>query len=159
MRVYEVLALCWTSNRYPWPWYQVSVYRIIGPLVQILLQSLTWKLVDLSIQTANWVNKDIWVFKVKVIFILAQGYLHMVGWLIDFLCPVNNFSVMLGRSLRFLGISSTFCGVNVPCSRTQHGLARVGLEPTPLAIFWHSVFVKSRTSFEMRYDLKLDKGF
>ena len=42
---------------------------------------------------------------------------------------LNNFSVMLGRSHRFLGITSTFWGVNVPCSRTQHGLTRVGLEP------------------------------
>ena len=39
------------------------------------------------------------------------------------------FSVMLGRSHRFLGITSTFWGVNVPCSRTQHGLTQVGLEP------------------------------
>ena len=36
---------------------------------------------------------------------------------------------MLGRSHRFLGITSTFWGVNVPCARTQHGLTRVGLEP------------------------------
>ena len=36
---------------------------------------------------------------------------------------------MLGRSHRFLGITSTLGGVNVPCSRTQHGLTRVGLEP------------------------------
>ena len=40
--------------------------------------------------------------------------------------PVNNSSVMLGRSHRFLGITSTFVcvwgvGVNVSCSRTQHG--------------------------------------
>ena len=39
---------------------------------------------------------------------------------------------MLGRSHRFLGITSTFGGVNVPSSRTQHGLTRVGLEPRPL---------------------------
>ena len=43
--------------------------------------------------------------------------------------PVNNFSVMLGRSHRFLGITSTIWGGNVSCSRTQHGLTRVGLEP------------------------------
>ena len=36
---------------------------------------------------------------------------------------------MLGWSHRFLGITSTFWGVNVPCSRTQKGLTRVGLEP------------------------------
>ena len=36
---------------------------------------------------------------------------------------------MLGRGHRFLGITSTFWGVNVSSSRTQHGLTRVGLEP------------------------------
>ena len=35
--------------------------------------------------------------------------------------PVNNFSVMSGRSHRFLGITSTFWEGNVPCSRIQHG--------------------------------------
>ena len=34
--------------------------------------------------------------------------------------PVNNFSVMLRRSRLFLGITSTFWGVNVSCSRKQH---------------------------------------
>ena len=34
---------------------------------------------------------------------------------------VSNFSVMLGRSHRFLGITSTFWEVNVSCSRIQHG--------------------------------------
>ena len=36
---------------------------------------------------------------------------------------------MYGWSHRFLGITSTFLGENVPCSRTQHGLTRVGPEP------------------------------
>ena len=49
----------------------------------------------------------------------------VMNWVVD----ENNFSVMLGRSNRSLGITSTFGGVNVPCSRTQHGLTRVGLEP------------------------------
>ena len=35
--------------------------------------------------------------------------------------PVNTFSVMSGRSPRFLGITSTFWEVNVSCSRLQHG--------------------------------------
>ena len=35
--------------------------------------------------------------------------------------PVNNFSVMSGRSHCFLGITSTFGEVNVSCSRIQHG--------------------------------------
>ena len=42
---------------------------------------------------------------------------------------VNNCSVMLGRSHRFLGITNAFVyvcgggggGVNMSCSRTQHG--------------------------------------
>ena len=35
--------------------------------------------------------------------------------------PVNNFSVMSGRSHSFLGITSTFWEVNVSCSMIQHG--------------------------------------
>ena len=38
-----------------------------------------------------------------------------------FYVPVNNFSVMSGRSHRFLGITSTFWEVNVSCSMVQHG--------------------------------------
>ena len=34
---------------------------------------------------------------------------------------VNNFSVISGRSHRFLGITSTFWEVNVSCSRIKHG--------------------------------------
>ena len=39
--------------------------------------------------------------------------------------PVNNFSVMLGRSPRVLGITSTFRGVVVQ----RHNTAEVGIEP------------------------------
>ena len=46
--------------------------------------------------------------------------------------PVNNFSVMSGRSHHFLGITSSFRGVNVSCSRTQHGGGRSRI-PRPLA--------------------------
>ena len=35
--------------------------------------------------------------------------------------PVNNFSVMSGRSHRFLGNSPVLSGSKVSCSRTQHG--------------------------------------
>ena len=35
--------------------------------------------------------------------------------------PVNNFSVMSGRSHHFLGITSTISEVNASCSRIQHG--------------------------------------
>ena len=57
------------------------------------------------------------------------NHLEKVGWFIDSKRPGKQFLVMLGRGHRFLGITSTFWGVNVPCSRTQHGLTRVGLEP------------------------------
>ena len=50
---------------------------------------------------------------------------HAVGWLVGLrlYTPVNNFSVMSGRSHRFLGITSTctFWKVNVSCLRIQHG--------------------------------------
>ena len=46
---------------------------------------------------------------------------NFLVWFDGYNVPVNNFSVMLGRSHRFLGITSTFLGVNMPCSRTQHG--------------------------------------
>ena len=44
---------------------------------------------------------------------------------------VNNFSVMMGRSHRFVCITSTFGGVNMSHSLAQgHNMAtRVGLEP------------------------------
>ena len=44
--------------------------------------------------------------------------------------PVNNFSVMLGRSHCFLGITSTFWGVNMSCLRTQHGDPSEARTPT-----------------------------
>ena len=41
---------------------------------------------------------------------IYKGSLLNVGWLVDLILnvSVNNFSVMLGRSHRFLGITSTF---------------------------------------------------
>ena len=47
--------------------------------------------------------------------------------------PVNNFSVILGRGHRFLGITSTLGeggGVNMSCSRTQHGYPSGARTPT-----------------------------
>ena len=43
-------------------------------------------------------------------FISLRDYVPNTGWLVDliFKVPVNNFSVMLGRSHQFLGITSTF---------------------------------------------------
>ena len=44
---------------------------------------------------------------------------------------VNNFSVMSGRSHRFLSIPSTFWEVNVSCSRAQHGDLSEDRTPRP----------------------------
>ena len=43
---------------------------------------------------------------------------------------VNIFSVMSGRSHRFLGITSTFWEVKVFCSRIQHGVPSEDRTPT-----------------------------
>ena len=50
-----------------------------------------------------------------------QGHMgiHWFGLMLN--VPVNNFSVMLGQSHRFLGITSSFLGVKMSYSRTQHG--------------------------------------
>ena len=68
--------------------------------------------------------------------------------------PVNNFSVMSGQSPRFLDITSTFRGVNVSCSRTQHGdpsedrTPRLPLTPTAIttaalaALTTHSTYYR-----------------
>ena len=48
---------------------------------------------------------------------------------------VNNFSVMSGRSHRFLGIASTYGEVNVSCSRIHQG------DPIePGESYWHCVW-------------------
>ena len=48
-------------------------------------------------------------------------FLNIVWFGLMLNVPVNNISVMLGRSHRFLGITRTFFGVNMSCSRTKHG--------------------------------------
>ena len=55
------------------------------------------------------------------------------GWLVvlRLKVPVNNFSVMSGRSHRFLGILSTFRGVNV--SLLKDTRQRKVSNPRPLA--------------------------
>ena len=67
-------------------------------------------------QNIDWVHvNDLPYFK-------EITYLPLLFHLVLFLCnvPVYNFTVMSGRSNRFLGIISTFWEVNVSCSRTQH---------------------------------------
>ena len=63
---------------------------------------------------------------------------HFVLFLFNI--PVNNFTVMSGRSNRFLSIISTFWEVNVSCSRTQHGDPSVDRTPTS-----HSGYRRSTT--------------
>ena len=63
--------------------------------------------------------KQILISKWSVLY-SAQSILVWFG--LRFYVPVNNFSVMSGRSHRFLGITSTFWEVNVSCSRIQHAV-------------------------------------
>ena len=61
-------------------------------------------------------------------FILAQFLFNI---------PVNNFSVILGQSYRFLGIYQYFGNLKVSCSRTLYGGRGIrrswGSNPGPLA--------------------------
>ena len=50
-----------------------------------------------------------------------QGQIFVCLFGLRLYVPVNNISVMSGRSHRFLGITNTFWEVNVSCSRIQHG--------------------------------------
>ena len=52
---------------------------------------------------------------------LALSYLIVCLFGLRLYVPVSNFSVMSGRSHRFLSITSTFWEVNESCSRIQHG--------------------------------------
>ena len=62
----------------------------------------------------------LYVTKILANFIRKLNYKeNLFGLVLNF--PVNNFSVMLGRRHHYLGITSTFWGVNMSCSRTQHG--------------------------------------
>ena len=71
----------------------------------VLLEKLLFNLDETENQAPSMFGLDCW----KVWFGLRLYF------------PVNNFSVMSGRSHRFLGITSTFLEVNVSCSRIQHG--------------------------------------
>ena len=61
---------------------------------------------------------------------------HFVLFLFN--VPVKIFTVMSGRSNRFLGIISTFWRVNVSCSKTQHGDLSEDRTPTSHSGFRHS---------------------
>ena len=52
----------------------------------------------------------------------------LVGWLIDSQRPGKQCFSHVGTEPPLPGYYQYFKGVNVPCSRTQHGLSRVGLE-------------------------------
>ena len=49
---------------------------------------------------------------------------HVLLFVLRLNVPVNNFSVMSGRSHRFLGNEPVLSGSKVSCSRTQHGGGR-----------------------------------
>ena len=69
--------------------------------------------------------------------------------------PVNNFSVMLGRSHGFLGITSTFRGVNVSLLKdtTRRSLAPVSealplghrAPPKLICVWWASLIISYMT--------------
>ena len=52
------------------------------------------------------------IYLAPFITLLYMFLQNNVGWLVDLILnvPVNIFSVMLGQSHRFLGITSTFLG-------------------------------------------------
>ena len=60
-----------------------------------------------------------WSRNLKSSFALPGLFVCLFG--LRLYVTVNNFSVMSGRSHRFLGITTTFWEVNVFCSRIQHG--------------------------------------
>ena len=51
------------------------------------------------------------------------------GWLVDSKRPGKQFFSHVGTEPPLPGYYQYFWGVNVTCSRTQHGYTRVGLEP------------------------------
>ena len=55
--------------------------------------------------------------------------LLFIGWLIDSLRSGKQFFSHVGTEPPLPGYYQYFWGENVPCSRTQHNLTRVGLEP------------------------------
>ena len=74
-------------------------------------------------QTQSSISCQQSVYAIPTAFCVGSTRSKEVGfWFgLVFNVPVNNFSVMLGRSHRFLSITSTFWRVNMSCSRTQHG--------------------------------------
>ena len=88
-----------------------------------LLNQTGQKIEPLSNETSHW------MFELSKDGLISSEKFSVYMKKADFVClfglrvyvPVNNFSVMSGRSHRFLGISSTFWEVNVSCSRIQHG--------------------------------------
>ena len=69
----------------------------------------------------NFEQTEHGVFILQLVFVVEQASLFYCLFGLRLYVLVNNFSVMLGRSHRFLGITSTFWDVNVSCSRLQHG--------------------------------------
>ena len=89
------------------PRYQVSVYGTIDPLVYFPYSRFG--------------------FKIGIWFLIAPFPVHCFS--ITFNVTVNNFSVMLGRSHRFLGIYQYFGVLKKSCSRTLHSDGGVRTSP------------------------------
>ena len=87
-------------------------------------------------QTEETMKTDVFVLFCVLFLLLLFIYLFIYLFFFIFFfggvrlyVPVNNFSVMPGRSHRFLGVTSTFGEVNVSCSRIQHGDPREDRTP------------------------------
>ena len=65
-----------------------------------------------------------WSEDVHVVWIWSSGVVWDCLFVLRLNVPVNNFSVMSGRSHRFLGNKPVLSGSKVSCSRTQHGGGR-----------------------------------
>ena len=86
-------------------------------------------------------------------------------FLLWFNVPVNNFSVKLRRSHLFLGITSTFWGVNVPCSRKQHTgpvedrtrVSRSGVRRSNMEVYVPKYNLKHIFIVNVSNDKELDK--
>ena len=103
-------CLCFRCTDRTIPLLVKSKISSLNPSSVIVLPSVwqagSWSEIVFFMQAQMAVNSS--CFGISCLFVLRLNV------------PVNNFSVMSGRSQPFLGLTST---VDVPCSRTQHGAA------------------------------------
>ena len=91
-------------------------------LTHIRLASLFWDLGKQCSPRSDASERGAWSGSA----LFANRNFNKNGWLVVLRLnvPVNNFSVMSGRSHRFLGNLPVLSGSKVSCSRTQHGGGR-----------------------------------